>query len=252
LTFALLFFAARGLAALFLFAGARFFMDADRTAPGCAGSTVTCGAPQHLSGRHHKFSDVSFDTSFLFGGKAGLFFDPSILGGHLGLELEVYHFQPDVGEQVVQGTFPGFAGPATVGSNDVHVTVVGLNALYRFRFAEDPQFPRGRFQPYVGIGVGAFIANLKTTTGILDVPQTVSDTDVKPGCQATVGTRFFLIPHLSLFTEYKYTHTNDFNFNLISGPGTIAGAPSFPVNNFKFDLTTQPAGRWAQLPLVVA
>ena len=199
-----------------------------------------------------KFSDVSFDTSFLFGGKAGLFFDPSILGGNLGLELEVYHFQPDVGEQVVQGTFPGFAGPATVGSKDVHVTVVGLNALYRFRFAEDPQFPRGRFQPYVGIGVGAFIANLKTTTGILDVPQTVSDTDVKPGCQATVGTRFFLIPHLSLFTEYKYTHTNDFNFNLISGPGTIAGAPSFPVNNFKFDLTTQPGGRWAQLPLVVA
>jgi len=66
----------------------------------------------------------------------------------------------------------------------------------------------------------------------------VSDTDVKPGFQATVGTRFFLIPHLSLFTEYKYTHTNDFNFNLISGPGTIAGTPGFSVNNFKFDLTT--------------
>ena len=63
-----------------------------------------------------KFSDVSFDTSFLFGGKAALFFDPSILGGNLGLELEVYVFQPDVGEQVVQGMFPGFTGPATVGS----------------------------------------------------------------------------------------------------------------------------------------
>lgn len=88
------------------------------------------------------------------------------------------------------------------------------------------------------MGVGAFIANLKTTTGILDVPQTVSDTDVKPGFQATVGTRFFLIPHLALFTEYKYTHTADFNFNLISGPGTMAGNPTFSVNNFKFDLTT--------------
>jgi len=39
------------------------------------------------------------------------------------------------------------------------VTVVGLNALYRFRLAEDPQFPRGRFQPYLGMGVGAFIAD---------------------------------------------------------------------------------------------
>ena len=70
------------------------------------------------------------------------------------------------------------------------------------------------------------------------MPQTVSDTDVKPGFQATVGARFFLIPHLSLFTEYKYTHTNDFNFNLISGPATIAGTPGFSVNNFKFDPTT--------------
>jgi opacity protein-like surface antigen len=210
---------------------------------------VSCGAPQPLREGlpqdtdieqvfGSKFRDVKLDTPFLFGGKAGLFFDPSILGGNLGLELEVYHFQPDVGDQVVQGTFPGFTGPATVGSKDVHVTVVGLNALYRFRLAEDPQFPRGRFQPYLGMGVGAFIANLKTTTGILDVPQTVSDTDVKPGFQATVGTRFFLIPHLALFTEYKYTHTADFNFNLISGAGTMAGNPTFSVNNFKFDLTT--------------
>jgi opacity protein-like surface antigen len=76
------------------------------------------------------------------------------------------------------------------------------------------------------------------STGVLDVPQTVSDTDVKPGFQATVGTRFFLIPHLALFTEYKYTHTADFNFNLVSGPGTIAGNPAIAVNNFKFDLTT--------------
>jgi len=52
-------------------------------------------------------------------------------------------------------------------------------------------------------GVGAFIANLKTSIGFLDVPQTVSDTDVKPGFQATVGTRFFLTPHLALFTEWS-------------------------------------------------
>jgi hypothetical protein len=55
-----------------------------------------------------------------------------VLGGNLGLELEVYHFQLDIGEQVVQRTFPGFTGPASVGSKDVHVAVVGLNALYRF------------------------------------------------------------------------------------------------------------------------
>jgi len=139
---------------------------------------------------------------------------------------------------VVQGTFPGFTGPTVIPSSDVHVTVIGLNAVYRFRFAEDPQFPRGRIQPYAGVGIGAFIANFKTRTRILDVPQTVSDTDVKPGFQATVRTRFFLTPHLAFFTEYKYTHTADFNFNLISAPGTIAGTPTVTINNLKFDLTT--------------
>ena len=62
---------------------------------------------------------------------------------------------------------------------------------------------------------GAFIASLKTGSQILDVPQTLSDTDVKPGIQATAGTRFFLTPSIAFFTEYKFTHTADFNFSLI-------------------------------------
>ena len=64
---------------------------------------MSCGAPQPLREGlpqdtdieqvfGSKFRDVKLDTPFLFGGKAGLFFDPSILGGNLGLELEVYHF----------------------------------------------------------------------------------------------------------------------------------------------------------------
>ena len=77
------------------------------------------------------------------------------------------------------------------------------------------------------MGVGAFIAHLKTSTNVLNVPKTASDSDVKPGFQAAVGTRFFLTTHLALFTEYEYTHTADFNFNLISSTGTIAGNPSF-------------------------
>ena len=118
------------------------------------------------------------------------------------------------------------------------MTTVGLNALYRLRLAESPDFPRGRFQPYAGVGVGAFIANYKTSTLGLDVPQKFSDTDVKPGIQATAGTRFFLTPHIALFTEYKFTHTADFNFNLISGLGTFAGTPGFTVDKFQFGLTT--------------
>jgi opacity protein-like surface antigen len=70
------------------------------------------------------------------------------------------------------------------------------------------------------------------------VPQTLSDTDVKPGIQATAGTRFFLTPSIAFFTEYKFTHTADFNFSLISGPGTIAGNPTITVAKLTFDLNT--------------
>ena len=70
------------------------------------------------------------------------------------------------------------------------------------------------------------------------MPQTLSDTDVKPGIQATAGTRFFLTPSIAFFTEYKFTHTADFNFSLISGPGTIAGNPAITVSKLKFDLNT--------------
>jgi opacity protein-like surface antigen len=186
-----------------------------------------------------RFSDVAFNTSFLFGGKAGLFFDTPVLGGNLGLELEVYHFEPDVDEQIVRGSFPGFTGQLLFPSADVHVTTVGLNGIYRLRLAESPEFPRGRFQPYVGVGIGAFIANLKVSTVALNVPQKMSDTDVKPGVQATAGTRFFLTPHLALFTEYKFTHTANFDFNLFSGLGTFSdGSIGFEVQKFSFGLTT--------------
>jgi hypothetical protein len=58
------------------------------------------------------FKDVGFDTSVLFGGKAGIFFDTPVLGGNFGLELEVYHFQPDIDDQVVRFSSPGFSGNA--------------------------------------------------------------------------------------------------------------------------------------------
>ena len=45
-----------------------------------------------------------------------------VLGGNFGLELEVYHFQPDIDDQVVRFSSPGFSGNAFFPSTDVHVT----------------------------------------------------------------------------------------------------------------------------------
>src|SRR2546422_11016224 len=56
------------------------------------------------------FKDVGFDTSVVFGGKVGLFFDPPVLGGNFGLELEAYHFRPDIETQTVSLSANGFSG----------------------------------------------------------------------------------------------------------------------------------------------
>lgn len=157
--------------------------------------------------------DVDLDTSAVFGGKVGHFFEglPSF-----GLELEVYHFRPDADQQTVQTTL--FPGGTQIAAADIAVTTIGLNALYRLQLAKSPDFPQGRFHPYLGAGLGIFIANLKTTV----VTARDSDTDVALGVQVPVGLKYFLIPNLSLFGEYKFIHTGDFKFELSE---TVLGVP---------------------------
>jgi opacity protein-like surface antigen len=184
------------------------------------------------------FKDVELDASALFGAKAGFFLDATVLGGNFGLESEVYHFRPDIDTQTVNFSTGGFGGKTTFIGADVHVTAVGLNGLYRLPLGRSPDFPQGRFHPYAGVGLGAFIASLKTRTTVLDANTTFGDTDVKPGFQAVAGTRFFLTRHIALFTEYKFVHTADFKFNLVSDPGTSLGVPTGQVNKLELNLTT--------------
>ena len=134
-----------------------------------------------VNGRAH---DLSFDSSAVFGGKAGYFFERDLLGGNVGAELDVYHFEPDLGKQTVRftGVFAGVDGDihTRLQSADIDVTAATLNILYRFRLLSEPQYPRGRLQPYVGVGAGAFIARLATRTSPFDTNKT-SGHDVRPG-----------------------------------------------------------------------
>jgi len=184
------------------------------------------------------FKDVGFDTSVVFGGKVGLFFDPPVLGGNFGLELEAYHFRPDIETQTVSLSANGFSGKFRLIGADLDVTVIGLNGLYRLPLSRSAEFPQGRLHPYAGVGLGAFIARLETRTSILDVSTNFGDTDVKPGFQALAGARFFLTKHIALFGEYKFVHTADFKFNLISEPGTFRGGPAFEIAKRELTLTT--------------
>jgi opacity protein-like surface antigen len=178
-----------------------------------------------VNGRAH---DLALDTSLLYGGKLGYFFDVDLLGGNTGIELDVFHFEPDVRSQTVKfsGLLTGVTGDTRthIQRADVDITAITLNALYRFRLAADRAYPRGRFQPYVGVGAGAYIAQLATKTSPFDVNKNISDTDVRAGFQALAGVRWFFTPHIAVFAEYKFVQTEMFSFTFKEA-GTVTGFP---------------------------
>ena len=178
-----------------------------------------------INGRVH---DLELETSAVFGGKVGYFFDRLLGPGHLGLEVEAYHFRSDADAQTARfkGVLLGAVTdmPLRLQEADIDVTAVALNVLYRLPLAVSAEFPRGRVQPYVGVGLGAYIATLETTTTPFDDNKTIEDTDAKPGVQVLAGARWFLTPNLALFAEYKFLHTQPFSFRF-QASGTIGGFP---------------------------
>jgi opacity protein-like surface antigen len=195
------------------------------------------GAP-FVNGRAHA---LSFDSSVVFGAKAGYFLDRPLLGGNIGAELDVYHFRPDLERQRVRftGLLAGVTGDTqtTLQSADVEVTAVTLNLLYRIGLLTDPQYPRGRLQPYVGAGAGAFIARLATTSTPFDVNKDISDTDVQPGIQVLAGARWLLTRNVALFVEYKFLQTETFGFTFKEA-GTVFGFPVTETARDRADITS--------------
>ena len=195
------------------------------------------GAP-FVNGRAR---NLSFDTAPVFGAKIGYFFGADVLGGNTGIELDAYHFEPDVPRQFVKfsGMLPGSTGDTRteIQSANIQVTAITVNALYRFRLAADRDYPRGRFQPYVGIGAGAFIARLATTTSPFDVNKDIDDTQVRAGVQALAGARWFVTRNIALFAEYKFVQTDTFSFRFKQS-GTIFGLPFTETARDRADITS--------------
>ncbi|MGH7265760.1 MAG: outer membrane protein [Candidatus Rokuibacteriota bacterium] len=204
---------------LAVFGGAAFTRDAD------VDTRLDLDTLTFLDGT---LRDVRFDTAAAFGGKAGYFFERPLLGGHVGLELEVAHFGLDVSEQTVRFTGTSVGQPVDteipIQEVEVDVTTVGLHALYRLPVAGSPAFPAGRLQPYVGLGLDLWVATFSTVTTPLDVNRDVSDTDVQPALQALAGVKWFLTRQLALFAEYKFLQTATLSFTSRAS-GTRDGAP---------------------------
>ena len=168
-------------------------------------------------------NDRDLADSVVYGGKVGHFFGDRL--DWLGLEMEAYNTTPHVKQD---GQVPG-----------VHqrVTTLAFNVIGRLQFGCETKTERTerrterdakldreiryetvyerdfcRLQPYGGVGLGVFFANLSNNGS------STSDNAV-PGFNALAGLRYFVTERIALFGEYKYNFA-PFEF---TGTGGAAG-----------------------------
>jgi opacity protein-like surface antigen len=148
-----------------------------------------------------RLTDLDLRNFVVFGAKAGYFL-PQL--PNLGFEVSASHAEPDIRAQpsVVTGPVPGvFAFDRT----SLRVATVAFNVIARAQMKA--------FEPYAGIGLGLFFAQLKDATGA-----TRSENGV-PGFNAVAGYRSFLTDdrRLALAVEYNYQRAR-FSFSDVFDP----------------------------------
>ena len=154
------------------------------------GSTLT--PPGSMSGRDLASSPV-------LGGKIGYYF-PQVQW--FGLEAEAYYTTPHIEQQstrvsIIPGSTLNGVGPVAGGdaisglSGDLFrvITVAPFNLIFRYH--------KTRFQPYVGIGPGIFLARVKTTLAGFEGTQS----STRVGLNVKVGGEYFFTKHISSFGE---------------------------------------------------
>jgi opacity protein-like surface antigen len=171
-------------------ASAEWFLD------GYLGPAVTPGDTLTFKVFNQQFKqDLSGRSSPSFGLRFGRWLEDFNLPW-LGIAADVSYFRP---------------------ANDVQTVPISLLAMARYGFLKDEEFPRGRLQPYAGLGFGVFISNASGNIGTL----AVDDTSTDVGFDARLGVAYQVDPHWALFTEYRFTHVS----------------PSWKVNVFGTDVS---------------
>ena len=149
-------------------------------------------------------NDRDLADSGVYGGKLGHFFGNRM--DWLGVEMEAFNTTPHVEQQ---GLVPG---------SHFRVTTLAFNLIGRLKLGCKTKTERTetrtereiryetryerefcRLQPYAGVGLGVFFANLSNNGN------SVSDNAV-PGLNALAGVRYYFTERIALFGEYKYNY----------------------------------------------
>jgi opacity protein-like surface antigen len=141
-------------------------------------------------------SDLSLQNSFVYGAKLGYYFDSM---KWLGVETEVFNSTPHFKQQDAAISVPGFSATLNLTGQSLRVlNWAPVNVVVRHQM--------GQFEPYAGVGMGVFFANIKDgQTG-----ESSSSTNV--GLNTQLGLRYLVTENVSLFGEWKYSRAS-FNFS---------------------------------------
>jgi opacity protein-like surface antigen len=174
---------------------------------------------------------TTLGNSATFGGKIGYWFDALPF---IGAEMDISTFRSDIKVNLsdIPFTIAGqvFHESFTPLDLDARVVTIGFSVMGRYPFLQSPTFPRGRLQPYAGVGPAIFITKLEDQEAAPN-SNLGSKTTAAGGVQVLAGVKFFIINKLSLFTEYKFTH-HTAEFGGTAQLLTAAGSQAFNVHHF--------------------
>jgi opacity protein-like surface antigen len=174
----------------------------------------------------HTFHDLKWNTSAVFGGRAGYWFGTA---PWYGVGLDVFRFDANLPTQTVSTTIGSATAPATLQAIDFSITAVALDVVrLRYPFLANSEFPQGRLRPYVTAGPALFKTRV-TNRGNGELT-TQPANDSSWGYKLGAGLSWQLTKVAAIFGEYRYTHVH-------AEPvlqGTITGA-RVPM---PFDLNT--------------
>lgn len=167
-------------------------------------------------------SDRELAQSALIGVKVGYYFPRA---RWFGIEAEFFQTTPHIKQQNTRITIPNGAtlkdfGPVAGGTvegtlSGDHFRVrafVPINLMFRYH--------KTRLQPYLGIGMGIFMANITTTATGFEGSQ--SSTSI--GFNTKAGLEYYITRHLSAFGEWKHSRAS-FSFE-----GNSAGGFGFKAD----------------------
>jgi hypothetical protein len=141
--------------------------------------------------------NLKFETSLLFGGKVGYFFEGRASSG----PTSAWRRRASTSSRTSASRPRASSAPWAAVAADRQIRVQQCRYRDHRRRAQPAlpvavavrdEFPHGRLQPYLGVGLAVLIAELSTTTTPFDVNKSISDTNVQPALQVLAGLRMLV------------------------------------------------------------